>query len=174
MTDDVVVGGEHAVRQPVVADELPDVFNRVQLGRSGWQRQEGDVGGHDELGRDVPSGLIEHENCMSARIDGRADLLEVLGHSLGFAPRHDEAGALALGRADRPEDVGPFGSLIVRRSRARSAPCPASRDGVLLADPSFVLPPQLYGGAGRELGFDRRQFGRESFLKAAMAGSLCA
>src|SRR6267378_1869439 len=31
--DDVVVGLEDAVGEPVVADELPDVFDRVELGR---------------------------------------------------------------------------------------------------------------------------------------------
>jgi len=31
--DDVVVGSEYPVRQPVVAHELPDVLDRVQLGR---------------------------------------------------------------------------------------------------------------------------------------------
>ena len=30
--DDVVVGLEDAVGEPVVADELPDVFDRVQFG----------------------------------------------------------------------------------------------------------------------------------------------
>ena len=32
MVEDVVVGFEDAVRQPVVAHELPDVFDRVELG----------------------------------------------------------------------------------------------------------------------------------------------
>ena len=32
VVDDVVVGFEDAVRKPVVSDELPDVFLRVQLG----------------------------------------------------------------------------------------------------------------------------------------------
>jgi hypothetical protein len=32
MVDDVVVGFEDAVREPVVTHELPDVFDRVQFG----------------------------------------------------------------------------------------------------------------------------------------------
>jgi hypothetical protein len=42
VVEDIVVGLEHPVRKPVVADELPDVLDRVQLERSGWQGQEGD------------------------------------------------------------------------------------------------------------------------------------
>ena len=47
MIEDVVVGFEGAVRQPVVAHELPDVLDRVELGAFGRQRHEGDIGGHD-------------------------------------------------------------------------------------------------------------------------------
>ena len=36
--DDVVIGSEDAVGEPVVADELPDVFDRVELGRLRRQR----------------------------------------------------------------------------------------------------------------------------------------
>jgi hypothetical protein len=111
---------------------------------------------------------------MGARIDRRTDLLEMRGHGLSVAPWHDETGAFALGRADGAEDVGPFGSLIVRRARPSAPLGPAARDGVLLADPGLVLPPQLYGGAGRELRPDRRRFGWEGFLKSAIAGSLWA
>ena len=55
MVDESVVGGEDAVGQPVVAQELPDVLLRVQLGALGRQLDDGDVGGHVELGRGVPA-----------------------------------------------------------------------------------------------------------------------
>jgi hypothetical protein len=42
-----------------VAHELPDVFDRIELGALWWQRDEGDVGGHDERVRAMPSRLIE-------------------------------------------------------------------------------------------------------------------
>ncbi len=44
--DDILVGLEDPVREPVVADELPDVLDRVQLGGSGRQGQERDVVRH--------------------------------------------------------------------------------------------------------------------------------
>ena len=58
VVDDIVVGFEDPVREPVVAHELPDVFDRVELGAPGWQRHEGDIGRHDQLGRSMPASLI--------------------------------------------------------------------------------------------------------------------
>ncbi len=57
--NDVVVGCEDAVGQPVVSHELPDVLDRVELGRARRQRQQGHVVGHIELCGHVPAGLIE-------------------------------------------------------------------------------------------------------------------
>ena len=45
MVDDVVVGIEDAVGQPVVAHELPDVLDRIELGRAWRQGENSDVGG---------------------------------------------------------------------------------------------------------------------------------
>src|SRR6266571_7126437 len=47
MLKDVVVGAEDAVGEPVVADELPDVFNRVEFRAFGRQRHERDVRRHE-------------------------------------------------------------------------------------------------------------------------------
>src|SRR6185437_3121045 len=69
--DDVVIGLEDAVGEPVVADELPDVFDRVELGRLRRQRHQGDIVGDDELGRKVPAGVIErvrHGESYSPRL----------------------------------------------------------------------------------------------------------
>jgi len=75
--EDVVVGFEDAVRQPVVAHELPDVLDRIELGAFGRQRQQRDVGGHDERGRTVPAGLIEQQHGMRAGRDGGGDLRQM-------------------------------------------------------------------------------------------------
>ncbi len=48
VVEDVVVGFEHAVRQPVVAHELPDVLDRIELWAFGWEWQQGDVVGNDQ------------------------------------------------------------------------------------------------------------------------------
>ena len=77
MIDDVVVGCEDAVGKPVVAHELPDVLDRVQLGTFGWQSDDADVGGNVELAGHVPTGLIHHHGCVSAGGDGERYLREM-------------------------------------------------------------------------------------------------
>ena len=57
--DEIVIGFEDAVGEPVVAHELPDVLDRVELGTFRRQGDDGDVGWHNEACREVPSGLID-------------------------------------------------------------------------------------------------------------------
>ncbi len=111
--DDVVLGSEDPVRQPVVAHELPDVLDGVQLGRSWRQRQQGDVVGDGQHGGHMPSGLIDNHHAVGTGIDGCADLGEMRLHGVSVTPRHNQTGALALGGADGAEYVGPFGALVV-------------------------------------------------------------
>ena len=70
MIEDVVVALEGAVREPVVADELPDVFDGVEFGRAGRERHQGDIAGDFEGGGRMPSRLIEHDESMGAGFDG--------------------------------------------------------------------------------------------------------
>ena len=93
---------------------------------------------------------------------------EMLLHRLRVAERHDDAGALALRRTDRTEDVGPGGALVVWRPRPGAAPGPPPGELVLLADPRLVLEPELYALAGMR-GADLRHALRETFLKASAA-----
>src|SRR6202011_1837737 len=62
MVEDVVVGFEDAVREPIVAHELPDVLNRIELGRFRRQRQERDVVWDGKPLRDMPSRLIKKKD----------------------------------------------------------------------------------------------------------------
>ena len=171
VVEDVGVGGEHSVRKPVVAHELPDVLDRVELGRARRQRQEADVVGNDEIVRAVPAGLVEQQHGVSTGRHGGGDLREVQRHPLGVAAGQDERRTLALRGAYGAEDVGGRGALIVRCRWPCPAPRPPARDPVLLADARLVLPPQLYGRAAWEARADRRQLGGEVFLKAGMASA---
>ena len=49
--DEIVVGFEDTVREPVVAHELPDVLDWIELGAFRRQGDNGDVGRHDEAHR---------------------------------------------------------------------------------------------------------------------------
>ncbi len=55
--EDVLVGLEYPVGEIGLAQELPDILDRVELRRARRQRQEGDVVWYDELAREVPAGL---------------------------------------------------------------------------------------------------------------------
>ena len=48
VVDEIVVGFEDSVGEPVIAHELPDIFDRVELRRFGRQRENGDVGGNNQ------------------------------------------------------------------------------------------------------------------------------
>lgn len=81
MVDDGVVGREHPVRQPLVAHELPHVLLRVQFGALRRERDDGDVGGREQLGRDVPPGLVQQQHGMAPRGDLLGDRRKVQGHA---------------------------------------------------------------------------------------------
>src|SRR3954465_7053440 len=95
-------------------------------------------------------------------------------HGLRVASGHDQGCALALLRADRPEDVDRTRSLIMRGAGPGAPSGPAARDLVLLADTGLVLPPQLDRGAVREARPDRLQGGGESFVKSSSASGFWA
>ncbi len=100
----------------------------------------------------------------------QGDLRQVQVHGVGVAEWQDEAGRLALLRADRTEDVGGFGALVVRCRGTRSPLRPPPRDLVLLPDPGLVLEPNFYRRAAREGGSDLVQLGNKApFLKASIA-----
>src|ERR1700759_341274 len=118
----------------------------------------------------MPTGLIHEQHGMGARRDVERDLFQMQVHGVGVAERQDQPRRLALLRADRTEDVGGFGALIVRRRRARSSFRPSPRDLVLLPDPGLVLEPNLYRCVAREARFDLVQLGSKApFLKASIA-----
>src|SRR6266700_6838064 len=123
--DDVVEGFADAVRKPVLAHELPDIFLAVELGCARWQRQERDVARNPEIFRAVPAGLIEDENGVRAGGDLRGDLVEMKLHGFAVAGRQHERGARSALGANRAEQVGRLGALIVDGTGSRALPGPA-------------------------------------------------
>lgn len=151
VVDDVVIVLEDPVGEVVVAHELPEVFNGVELRRFGRQRQERQVRRSLKRLGEVPAGLIKQHDGVVAGLDLGADLLQVLAHRLAVAVGHHQAGGGSLVGADRTEDVGPLGALVLGRGRTGSAPGPAAGDLVLLPDARFILPPDLELGPLWEL-----------------------
>ena len=87
----------------------------------------------DEVLGAVPSGPVHQHDPMGSGSHGLCDFRQVQAHGLRVALGHDQGCALALLRADRPEDVDRACPLILRGARpgAPSGPAPV------------VLPPQF-------------------------------
>ena len=174
MIENIGVGFEDPVGYPVVAHELPDVFHRVEFGGFRWQRHGGNVGRDFKRLREVPSGLIDDNDGVGSGCDGGRDFPQMKGHGGGVAFGQDQGRSDAPGRADGAEDIGRAGALVAGCRGARSALRPAPRNLVLLADPGFVLEPDLYGCSWRKATPDFRHAGGEVFLNAAIASGSCA
>ena len=153
---------------------LPDVLDRVELGRTRRQEDRRDVVGHVELARGVPSGPVEDENGVGALGDVARDFVEVELHHVGVGVRQGEGGPDPAGGADRAEQIGVVVALVGRLPWPRSAPGPLPNLAVFLADARLVLKPD----------FDRRCLGqafemslqraRKVFLNASTIRSSCA
>ena len=101
------------------------------------------------------------------------DLIEMKLHGFGVAGWQHEGGAGSAFGADRTEQIGRLGALIVDGAGTRALPGPAIGELVLLADPHLVLEPHLYRCAGRELRADFRHTCGKVFLNASMASGSC-
>ena len=144
MVEDCVIGSEDAVGEPVLAHEQPDVLDRVELRAFGRQRDDGDVGQHDEVMRQMPTGLIHQQHGVRTRCDGGGDLGQMQAHRGGVASRQHECRAPALAGADGAENVGRGGALILRCRRPRTMSGPPAGDLVLLTNPGFDGEPDFY------------------------------
>src|SRR5215217_3838258 len=143
VVEDVWVGGEDPVRDPVLAHVLPDVLGRVQLRRLGRERYKRDVvGDHKSLGL-MPASLVYQDEGMSPGRNRLRDLVQVQGHALRGAARQDKPGSFARGWADGAEDVGRGGSLVFGGCGPCAALRPAAGDLVLLPDPGLIGEPDL-------------------------------
>ena len=85
IVDEIVVGFEDAVREPIVAHELPDVLDRIELGRFRRQRQERDVVWDGKPLRDMPSRLIKKKDSVRAGRDRKRDFLQMKRHGFTVA-----------------------------------------------------------------------------------------
>src|SRR5258708_15952237 len=133
VVDEIVVRFEDAVRQPVVTQELPDVFDRIELGTFRRQRHNGDVWWHDESRRQVPAGLIDQEYGVCAGRDGGGDLHQVQVHRLGVAGRQDPGCPPTPFLADATPALHGSGALVAGRTWARAALRPAAGARVLFS-----------------------------------------
>ena len=161
--DDIVVGLEYPVGKPVIAHELPYVFDGVQLGRSWWQEHQCDVGWDLEPAGGVPSGPVDDEYSVSAWCHQGRDFIKMPLHGLSVAAGQDKARTDTARGTDGTKDIGRLRALVPERRGSAAASRPAPGEHGFLADPGLILPPNFYRGVGREPGSDLPQPGGEVF-----------
>ena len=171
--DDVVVGVEDAVREPVGADVLPYLLDRVQFRRTGRQEDQRNVLGHAEIAGGVPTGPVEEQHGVASPGDGAGYLLEVKLHGVSVGEGQRQARADAAHRADGAKQIRALVTLIGGLRRPCSAPRPLANAAVLLADARLVLEPDLDGSVADYAAEMRRENAGEVFLKAAMVSPSC-
>src|SRR5215471_4875726 len=88
-------------------------FLAVEFGCAWRKLQERDVVWNLEGLGAMPPGLIEENNSVSARSDFGCDLIKVKLHSFSIAGWQHEGGAGSAFGADRTEQIGRLGPLIV-------------------------------------------------------------
>ena len=172
VVDEIVVGFEDTVGEPVIANELPDVFDRIEFGTFRRQRDDGDVRRHNEARRHVPSSLIDQEHGVGAGRDDLGDLCQMQVHRFGIAGRQYQGGALAIFWADRTEDVGGGGALVAGSAWPGATFRPAAGNFVLLTYASLVRKPYFYlVDVDGFLARDFVQTRGKTFLKSSIAPS---
>ena len=89
-------------------DQGPEVLGRLEFGEIGRQELEVGAFGNDQIGRDVPTGAIEHEHARIVR--SGADLTGEGGEDLAEHRRVDRIAEepLAGGRPHEAEDIEPL------------------------------------------------------------------
>ena len=105
----------------VVAPELPEPFDRIEFRAVGRQGDEGDVGRHDEIVADMPSGAIDQHRGMGVRRDGETGLRQHQVHRLGVDPRHDDGGAGVAPGTNGAEQIGRLEAMIADCRERRTA-----------------------------------------------------
>lgn len=105
MIDDFIIGFEDAVGEPVIAHELPDIFDRIEFRAFGWKRDDADSVRYDECVCHMPASLIHEHDGMGIRGYVSGDFGKMQVHCVGIANWQNKPCTFPQGRADRPKDV---------------------------------------------------------------------
>ena len=97
-----------------------------------------------------------------------ADFIEVVLHGMGVGPGHHQCSADTPDRTDGAEQIGAFVSLVSRLARPGSPFRPQTHPAVLLTDTGFVLKPDFYSLALRQMAYVGFERAGEVFLNASM------
>ena len=88
--NDIVIGLEDAIGQPVLTQELPNVLDGIEFRCSGWKPDQCDIARNVELSGRVPGSPVHDHGSMSLRRDHGADFIEVVLHGACVGIGHDQ------------------------------------------------------------------------------------
>ena len=169
--EDGLVAVEDAVGEPVLPQELPEILDWIELGRARRQVDRDDVGGHLEAACGVPGRPVEQQHRTGTFGDTSCDDFEMGLHGLRVGGGQDESRPLVLGRTDGTEQEGAIVALILGLARPGAFARPQPGKAILLADPRFVLEPDLDGSVWAQVAGVSGERGGEVFLNAWMTAS---
>jgi len=122
----------------------------------------------------VPSSPVHQYDRVGALGDRPADFFEVELHGMGVGFWHHDGRAGSPRRADGSEQIGVLIPLVGGLARPCAPSRPLPYKAVLLANPRFVLKPQLDTRLLREVGYVRFERAGEVFLYVRMTAASCA
>ena len=130
------------MREEALFEIEPDALNRVQFGRIGRQRDQGDVGWNGKRVRAMPAGLIEDHRHMFIRSDGFGKAVEEGLHRDRIGIGHHQSKSIISARLHGGEDIGESEAPVAKPRRPLAALPPDMADAALLADARLVLEEQ--------------------------------
>ena len=136
-------GVAERLESQILAEVLPDVLDRVQLGRARWQQDDGEVLGDLERVGAVPPGAVHQDDAMGLGGDVAADLVEMHLHGGCVGEGEHESGTLGSHGTDCAKEVGVRVALIGGQAWPCSLLRPNAHTPVLLSRPGRVLEPDL-------------------------------
>ena len=130
------------MREEAFLEIKPDALDRVQFGRVGGQRDQGDVGRNGEGIRAMPACLIEHHHRMFVISDGFGKAVEEGLHRRRIGIGHHQRESVVRAWLHGREDIGEGEAPIAEPRRTLAALPPDMADAALLADARLVLEEQ--------------------------------
>src|SRR6516162_11797739 len=139
---DSIVIVEQPVREEAFLEVEPDALYRVQFGRIGWQRNQGDVVRNSEVIRTMPAGLIERHHDVLVLSNGFGETVQKDLHRRRIGIGHHHRKRVVRARLYGGEDIGEGEAPVAKPWRALAALPPDMTDAAFLADARFVLEEQ--------------------------------
>ena len=149
----------------------PDVLDGIQFRRSRRQEDQRHILREIELVGRAPAGAVEQQDSVSAARDATRDFVQAHLHRLSVGVGQCKRRPFATRGTDGSKQIGVLIALTGGLTRSRSTPRPLANLSVLVADPGFILEPNLDWLALRDMGEMRLQRLAEVFLNAAIVSA---